>query len=97
MGERGSLAHKLNSIYSLQQAAGYNSLSINQVGAGGLTLNAGVRGGTLIVTREDFNIEDIHCQMVSKIQRNNQLLKEIEGIPADNQLMMSAEDHIISN
>lgn len=73
-GSRGSMppnSNKLNSIYSLQQAAGYNSLSINQVGATGLTLNAGVRGGTLIVTREDFNIEDIHCQMVNKIQRNN--------------------------
>ena len=32
-----------------------------------------------MVTREDFNIEDIHCQMVFKVQRNNQLLREIEG------------------
>lgn len=35
--------------------------------------------------------------MVMKIQRNNQLLKEIEGGPADNELMMSTEDHIVSN
>ena len=32
-----------------------------------------------MVTREDFNIEDIHCQMVFKIQREQQLLREIEG------------------
>jgi len=51
-----------NTIYSLQQAAGgYNSLSLNQPGATGHTLNAAVRSATLMVTREDFNIEDIHC------------------------------------
>lgn len=76
----------------MQQAAGYNSLSINHVGAAGLTLNA-ARGGTLIVTREDFNIEDIHCQMVNKIQRNNQLLRDIEGGPNDSDFtMISTED-----
>jgi hypothetical protein len=36
-----------------------------------------------MVTREDFNIEDIHCQMVFKIQREQQLLREIEGEPKD--------------
>lgn len=96
-GGRGSFAqnsNKLNSIYSLQQAAGYNSLSINQIGATGLTLNAGIRGGTLLVTREDFNIEDIHCQMVYKVQRNNQLLRDIEGGPndVDFSIIMSNED-----
>eukprot|EP00350_Pseudokeronopsis_sp_OXSARD2_P003887 CAMPEP_0170556996 /NCGR_PEP_ID=MMETSP0211-20121228/19118_1 /TAXON_ID=311385 /ORGANISM="Pseudokeronopsis sp., Strain OXSARD2" /LENGTH=86 /DNA_ID=CAMNT_0010867665 /DNA_START=1777 /DNA_END=2037 /DNA_ORIENTATION=+ len=29
--------------------------------------------------REDFNIEDLHCQIVNKIQRQKNLLKEIEG------------------
>lgn len=80
-----------NNLYSLQQAAGgaYNSLSLNANSAGvtghqNHTLNYNARGGgTLIVTREDFNIEDIHCQMVYKVQRNNQLLREIEGIPGD--------------
>jgi len=72
-----------NTIYSLQQAAGYNSLSAHQVTPGGLTLNAAARGSTLAVTREDFNIEDIHCQMVYKVQRNNQLLREIEGEPGE--------------
>lgn len=58
-----------------------------------MTLNAGMRGGTLLVTREDFNIEDIHCQMVYKIQRNNQLLKEIEGGPNDDySMIMSTEE-----
>lgn len=38
---------------------------------------------TLLVTREDFNIEDIHCQMVQKVQREQQLLQEIEGNPAE--------------
>lgn len=64
-----------NNLYSLQQAAGgtYNSLSLNanQNALGqnqNHTLNYHARGGgTLIVTREDFNIEDIHCQMVFKV------------------------------
>ena len=33
--------------------------------------------------REDMNIEDIHCQIVMRIQRNNQLLRELEGGPAE--------------
>lgn len=37
-----------------------------------------------MVTREDFNIEDIHCQMVFKVQREQQLLREIEGEPNEN-------------
>jgi hypothetical protein len=39
-----------------------------------------------MVTREDFNIEDIHCQMVFKVQREQQLLREIEGEATDNVL-----------
>jgi hypothetical protein len=38
---------------------------------------------TLLVTREDFNIEDIHHQMVFKVQREQQLLRDIEGEPGD--------------
>ena len=74
-------------IYSLQQAAGgYNSLSLGNGGLGGNhTLNSNVlsNGRTLMVTREDFNIEDIHCQMVFKIQREQQLLRDIEGDAKD--------------
>ena len=33
--------------------------------------------------REDMNIEDIHCQMVMRRQRNNQILRELEGGPAE--------------
>ena len=33
--------------------------------------------------REDMNIEDIHCQIVMRRQRNNQLLRELEGGPED--------------
>ena len=83
-----SIGPSANNLYSLQQAAGYNSLSLNAngtaMGQGQIhTLNYARGGGTLIVTREDFNIEDIHCQMVYKVQRNNQLLREIEGLPSD--------------
>jgi len=28
---------------------------------------------------EDYNIEDIHCQIVMKVQRTKQILREIEG------------------
>jgi len=36
-------------------------------------------GRTLMVTKEDFNIEDIHVQMVFKIQREKKILELIEG------------------
>lgn len=36
-----------------------------------------------MVTKEDFNIEDIHVQMVFKIQREKKILQEIEGGPGD--------------
>lgn len=75
-----------NTIYSLQQANGgnYNSLSLNNGGQylGGMTgpggnhtlnyLHSNAR--TLMVTKEDFNIEDIHVQMVFKIQREKKIL-----------------------
>jgi len=86
-----------NTIYSLQQANGgnYNSLSING-GAGGQYV-AGIHGPggshtlnylhsnarTLIATKEDYNIEDIHVQMVFKIQREKKILQEIEGDPSE--------------
>lgn len=73
-------------IYSLQQAAGgYNSLSLANGGHGNHTLNYNINsnGRTLMVTREDFNIEDIHCQMVFKVQREQQLLRDIEGDDKD--------------
>lgn len=44
------------------------------------------------MTREDFNIEDIHCQMVNKIQRNNQLLRDIEGGAENDLMMLSTEE-----
>lgn len=40
--------------------------------------NATMHGG-----REDMNIEDIHCQIVMRIQRNKQLLRELEGGPPE--------------
>jgi hypothetical protein len=33
--------------------------------------------------REDMNIEDIHCQIVMRMQRNKQLLRELEGGPSE--------------
>ena len=32
-----------------------------------------------------MNIEDIHCQIVMRIQRNKQLLRELEGGPPEPQ------------
>ena len=32
-------------------------------------------------TREDFNIEDLHMQVVLKLQRAKNLIKEIEALP----------------
>lgn len=39
--------------------------------------------GRTHVQKEDMNIEDIHCQIVMRVQRNKQLLREIEGGPED--------------
>ena len=33
--------------------------------------------------REDMNIEDIHCQIVMRVQRNKQILHELEGGPGE--------------
>lgn len=38
---------------------------------------------TANVTREDFNIEDLHWQIVYKMQRSKKLLKEIEALPGE--------------
>lgn len=73
-----------NTIYSLQQAAGanYNSLSLHngqapgQAPHGNHTLNyLHSNGRSLMVTKEDHNIEDIHVQMVFKIQREKRILE----------------------
>ena len=34
-------------------------------------------------TREDFNIEDLHIQVVLKLQRTKNLLREIEALPSE--------------
>jgi hypothetical protein len=36
---------------------------------------------TANATREDFNIEDLHCQVVLKVQRQRRVLREIEQLP----------------
>jgi len=46
-------------------------------------VNAGNMMRTANVTREDFNIEDLHCQIVFKMQRANKLLREIEALPKE--------------
>ena len=38
---------------------------------------------TANITREDFNIEDIHCQVVVKLQRQKKVLREIEQLPGE--------------
>ena len=40
-------------------------------------------GRTLIGTKEDHNIEDIHVTMVLKVQREKQILEMIEGNPGE--------------
>jgi hypothetical protein len=40
--------------------------------------NATVHGG-----KDDMNIEEIHCQIVMRIQRNKQILRELEGGPIE--------------
>ena len=38
---------------------------------------------TANATREDFNIEDLHCQVVIKLQRQKKVIREIEMLPAE--------------
>ncbi len=38
---------------------------------------------TANATREDFNIEDLHCQVVVKLQRQKKVIREIEMLPAE--------------
>lgn len=38
---------------------------------------------TANMTREDFNIEDLHYQVVVKLQRQRRVLREIEQNPAE--------------
>lgn len=50
-------------------------------------MGAGVVGNHMMrtanATREDFNIEDLHGQVVYKMQRIKKLLKEIESLPGE--------------
>ena len=51
---------------------------------------------TANATREDFNIEDLHCQIIFKVQRSKKLLKEIESLPNEREieyLMMEGGDN----
>jgi hypothetical protein len=41
---------------------------------------------TANMTREDFNIEDLHVQVVAKMQRQRRVLKEIEQTRAEREL-----------
>ena len=43
--------------------------------------------------REDMNIEDIHCQIVMRRQRNNQILRELEGGPAEQNEFLGMSHH----
>lgn len=38
---------------------------------------------TTNATREDFNIEDLHCQVVLKMQRQRKVLRDIEQLPGE--------------
>lgn len=44
------------------------------------------------VTREDFNIEDLHTQVVIKLQRSKYLLREIEALPSEKEPDYILED-----
>ena len=41
---------------------------------------------TANATREDFNIEDLHCQVVLKMQRQRKVLRDIEQLPNERDL-----------
>jgi len=49
------------------------------MGAGGV----GNMMRTANATREDFNIEDLHSQIVYKLQRSKKLIREIELLPQE--------------
>ena len=42
--------------------------------------------------REDNNIEDIHCQIVMRRQRNNQILRELEGGNDHNDMLATSQN-----
>ena len=48
---------------------------------------------TANVTREDFNIEDLHCQVVVKLQRTKRILKEIESLPGEREQDYMMDDN----
>ena len=64
---------------SLQQTA--QAAAVNNIQAG-ITYKTSLMR-TNANCREDMNIEDIHCQIVMRRQRNNQILRELEGGPAE--------------
>ena len=77
-----------SSIYSIQQATTQVGGPLNQHTTTSLSLvpnnmTYGGAMGPLMRThaREDFNIEDLHCQIVNKLQRTKHILREIEGLP----------------
>jgi hypothetical protein len=47
---------------------------------------------TATATREDFNIEDLHCQIVYKMQRTKKLLREIEALPGEREQDMLIDE-----
>ena len=48
---------------------------------------------TANVTREDFNIEDLHWQVVYKLQRTKKILREIESLPGEREQDYQLEDN----
>lgn len=47
---------------------------------------------TANATREDFNIEDLYCQVVVKMQRAKKLLRDIEQLPNEREQEFFMED-----
>lgn len=47
---------------------------------------------TANATREDFNIEDLHSQIVYKLQRSKKLIREIELLPHERELEYMLDD-----
>ena len=41
-----------------------------------------------------MNIEDIHCQIVMRRQRNNQILRELEGLPGEQNELFGASHNL---
>eukprot|EP00347_Sterkiella_histriomuscorum_P022315 403330914 len=78
---------------SLQNQNGYYSNTYGY-GNGQSTMNAAMANmmRTANVTREDFNIEDLHSQVVYKLQRTKKLIREIELLPQEREFEYMLED-----